>query len=141
MNAPGSPSSALQSTYFTSPLALRVNSHFMPVENPAPPRPRRPDFFTSSTTCSGVISVRTFARARYPSRAMYSSILRGSMRPQLRRTIFTCRRKNGISFRPATSGAALSAARSFTTRPFNRCSSVMRAASAGFRFWYITPSG
>ena len=63
MNAPGSPSSALHSTYFTSPFALRVNSHFMPVEKPAPPRPRRPDFFTSSITCSGVISVRTFASA------------------------------------------------------------------------------
>ncbi len=72
---------------------------------------------------------------------MYSSIFSGSIRPQLRSTIFTCRRKKGISFRPATSGPALSAARSFTTRPFSRCSSVMRSASAGFRFWYITPSG
>ena len=47
INAPGSPSSALQQTYFTpsSLLASYVNCHFMPVEKPAPPRPRRPDFF------------------------------------------------------------------------------------------------
>ena len=50
MNAPGSPSSALQRTYLRSPLALAVNCHFRPVGKPAPPRPRRPEFFTSSMT-------------------------------------------------------------------------------------------
>jgi hypothetical protein len=32
-----------------------------------------------------------------PSRAMYSSILRGSMMPEFRRAIFTCRLKNSTS--------------------------------------------
>jgi hypothetical protein len=40
MNAPGSPSSALQMTYLGSPGERRQSSHFVPVENPAPPRPR-----------------------------------------------------------------------------------------------------
>ncbi len=55
MNAPGSPSSALQITYFLSPLALRAKPHFTPVGKPAPPRPRRPDCFISSMTASGPI--------------------------------------------------------------------------------------
>jgi hypothetical protein len=69
MKAPGSPSSALQRTYFTSPGVFRAKAHFRPVGKPPPPRPRRPEAFTSSTTCSGVIRVRAFARAAYPSRA------------------------------------------------------------------------
>ena len=42
MNAPGSPSSALQITYFASPGCSAASSHFMPVGKPPPPRPRRP---------------------------------------------------------------------------------------------------
>ena len=52
MNAPGSPSSALQITYFLSPLALRAKPHLTPVGKPAPPRPRRPEAFISSMTAS-----------------------------------------------------------------------------------------
>ena len=63
MNAPGSPSSALQMTYFSSPGALRQRLHFTPVGNPAPPRPRRPDSRTSSITSSGLIEVSAFAMA------------------------------------------------------------------------------
>ena len=90
MNAPGSPSSALHTTYFWSALYLLANSHFVPVGKPAPPRPRRPDSFTSAITSSGVISVRHFASAEYPSRAMYSSMFSGLMKPQLRSAMRSC---------------------------------------------------
>ena len=60
MNAPGSPSSALQMMYFLSPAAWRQKRHFMPVRNPAPPRPRSPEFRMISMTCSGVYSFSTF---------------------------------------------------------------------------------
>src|SRR5512134_2994870 len=43
MNAPGSPSSALQIRYLAGPGALIAMSHFVPVGNPAPPRPRSLD--------------------------------------------------------------------------------------------------
>ena len=43
MNAPGSPSSPLQMRYFGVPFARRAAAHFLPVGNPAPPRPRRPE--------------------------------------------------------------------------------------------------
>ena len=43
MNAPGSPSSALQTTYLTSDCCLLANSHFSPVGKPPPPRPRSPE--------------------------------------------------------------------------------------------------
>ena len=56
MKAPGSPSSALQTTYLSSPSALRHASHLRPVGKPAPPRPRRPERLTSSRTASGPMS-------------------------------------------------------------------------------------
>ena len=87
MNAPGSPSSALQTTYFGESGALRMISHFLPVGKPAPPRPRRPLALISSITCWGVIAVSTLPSAAYPSRAMYSSMFSGSMMPQLSRTM------------------------------------------------------
>ena len=63
MNAPGSPSSALQTMYFCPLGAFMPASHLTPVGKPAPPRPRRPDFFISSTTCSGVMEVTALAMA------------------------------------------------------------------------------
>ena len=56
MNAPGSPSSALQMRYFWSPFALRAAFHLNQVGKPAPPRPARPETLISSITCSGVIA-------------------------------------------------------------------------------------
>jgi len=56
LNVPGSLSSALQQMYFGFGVFLSTNCHFMPVGNPAPPRPRSPDFLTSSMTSSGVIA-------------------------------------------------------------------------------------
>ena len=49
LNVPGSPSSALQTTKCSAPGALRQASHFCPVENPAPPRPRRFDVCISAS--------------------------------------------------------------------------------------------
>ena len=59
IKAPGSPSSALQIRYFSSPSAMRAAFHLNQVGKPAPPRPPRPEVFTSAITSSGVISVRT----------------------------------------------------------------------------------
>ena len=43
MNAPGSPSSPLQMTYFAGAGWRRARAHLRPVGKPAPPRPRRPE--------------------------------------------------------------------------------------------------
>ena len=55
LNVPGSPSSELQTTYFWPGKARGMNDHLRPVGNPAPPRPRSADFFTSAITASGAI--------------------------------------------------------------------------------------
>jgi hypothetical protein len=65
LNVPGSPSSALTTRYLGKLVSLRTKFHFMPVGNPAPPRPRRFDFTTSSTICWGGI-FSAFASAWYP---------------------------------------------------------------------------
>ena len=97
MKAPGSPSSALQSTYLTSPGVFCANSHFRPAGNPAPPRPRRPEILTSSTICWGVSSSSALAAPKYPSRAMYSSMTSGSIAPLLRMTQKLWCLKNGMA--------------------------------------------
>ena len=63
MNAPGSPSSALQMTYLASPGRLAREPPLVPVGKPAPPRPRRPDCVIASTTSSGSSSTSTLASA------------------------------------------------------------------------------
>jgi hypothetical protein len=59
INAPGSPSSPLQQTYFFSPVAFLANSHLSPVENPPPPRPLKPDSLIQVTNSSRLIEVKT----------------------------------------------------------------------------------
>ena len=56
MNVPGSLSSALQAMYFGFEESFGMKLHFMPVEKPAPPRPRRPEAFTRSITSSGFMA-------------------------------------------------------------------------------------
>jgi len=58
--SPARSPSPLHSTYFVCH-CLGTNDHFMPVENPAPPRPRNPEFFTSLIMASASIP-SAFAR-------------------------------------------------------------------------------
>ena len=90
MNAPGSPSSALQTIYFFGPGCTRVISHFLPVGKPPPPRPLRPDAKISLQTSWSVISLYTLHAAKYPFLPIYSTIEFGSMCPQFARTILFC---------------------------------------------------
>ncbi len=55
LNVPGSPSSALTTRYFGLGLSLGMKDHFLAAGNPAPPRPRRFAFPTSSMIAAGVI--------------------------------------------------------------------------------------
>ncbi len=63
MKAPGSPSSALQMTYFWSLSFCRASFHLRPVGKPAPPRPRSPDFSIAAMISSGFIEVSAVPRA------------------------------------------------------------------------------
>ena len=64
MNAPGSPSSALQITYLGQRWVWRASFHLVPVEKPPPPRPRSPESTTVWITCSGVNELNTVCSAR-----------------------------------------------------------------------------
>ena len=55
LQVPGSDSSALITRYFGLADVRSMNDHLVPVGNPAPPRPRRPDSLTSAITSSGVM--------------------------------------------------------------------------------------
>jgi hypothetical protein len=64
MNAPGSPSSALQMTYFWSDGILATVDHFRPAGYPPPPRPRKPLISISRNTSARFISVKAVTSAR-----------------------------------------------------------------------------
>ena len=65
LNVPGSLSSALQQMYFGFGVSFSTNCHFMPVGNPAPPRPRSPDALTCSMMSFG-LSVSALRSPSYP---------------------------------------------------------------------------
>ena len=62
LNAPGSDSSALTTTYFGFGESRGISDALRPIGKPAPPRPRRFAFDISSIRRSGVIA-RAFASA------------------------------------------------------------------------------
>src|SRR2546426_6263445 len=71
LKAPGSLSSAFTHMYFGLPLDFGTKPHWVPVGNPAPPRPRRPDRFTRSTISSGGFW-SAIASASYPPCFLYT---------------------------------------------------------------------
>ncbi len=63
LNAPGSDSSALQQRNLSMSPRGR-NEAFFPIENPAPPRPRRPESSSVVRSSSGSISFSARSSAR-----------------------------------------------------------------------------
>src|SRR5690349_15194911 len=73
LQVPGSLSSPLTTMYFGLGDVRGTKLHFIPVGNPAPPRPRRFEVLTSSMISSGCMR-EAFTKAWYPSSARYVAI-------------------------------------------------------------------
>src|SRR5262249_8409692 len=56
-------------------MSLRMKPHLVPVEKPAPPRPRRPEVLTSAWICSGVSEPSARCSISYPPWRRYTSSL------------------------------------------------------------------
>ncbi len=80
-NVPLSPSSALQTMYFCGASVRRTVLHLMPVGNPAPPRPRKPEIDHFLDDIRGR-HVERAAQALQPAMDAYSSSDSGSVMPQ-----------------------------------------------------------
>src|ERR1700742_2772916 len=73
LQVPGAASAPLHKIYFGLADPFGTNAHFMPVGNPAPPRPRRFEAFISLMMPSGPSSMHLRTEA-YPSSSRYLSI-------------------------------------------------------------------
>src|SRR5215831_10703502 len=104
LKVPGSDSSAFTARYLGLGLSLGTKLHFIPVGKPAPPRPRRLLFFTSSMTWAGCMP-STFSSVRYPPLLRYASSVQEFGCPQLR--VMTFSGASGIDDSWPASGAGL----------------------------------
>ena len=105
---------------------------FLAVGKPAPPRPRSPDFITTSMTSSGVYSVRTLPRALIPVlRQCNLRYFPDQSSPQLRKTTRTSLEVGALSS-SSTSFSCLST-NFVATRPLRKCSSTRKGISSGVR--------
>jgi hypothetical protein len=68
LHVPGSDSSALTTRYLGFGLSCGMKLHFIPVGNPAPPRPRSPESLTVVMTSSGDMRSACLS-APYPPRS------------------------------------------------------------------------
>src|SRR6185437_15843165 len=81
-------SSELQTAYFCIGAFRGMKLHFVPVGNPAPPRPRRPEALTASMICSrGGFSARIRSQTWYPPIERYVSSVHGRSRPSGSNTV------------------------------------------------------
>jgi threonine dehydrogenase-like Zn-dependent dehydrogenase len=104
MYAPGSPSSALQTRYFSGPAAFARNSHLFPVRKPGAAAAAQLGGLDLLDDAGRVLVDQDLVQGLVPAdRDVFLDVV-GVDQPQLRRTILTCPSKNGTSFQFGTSG-------------------------------------